>query len=49
VAQGRFNASEVWLDAQLHAVGFYKALDFQTVSDVFMEAGIEHIRMMWKK
>lgn len=49
VAQSRFSDSEVWLDAQLHAVDFYRFLGFQVVSDVFMEAGIEHIRMMWRK
>ena len=49
VAQSRFSDSEVWLDAQLHAVDFYRSLGFQVVSDVFMEAGIEHIRMMWRK
>ena len=49
VAQSRFSDSEVWLDAQLHAVDFYRSLGFLVVSDVFMEAGIEHIRMMWRK
>ena len=49
VAQSRFSDSEVCLDAQLHAVDFYRFLGFQVVSDVFMEAGIEHIRMMWRK
>ena len=49
VAQSRFSDSEVWLDAQLHAVDFYRFLGFQVFSDVFMEAGIEHIRMMWRK
>ena len=49
VAQSRFSDSEVWLDAQLHAVDFNRFLGFQVVSDVFMEAGIEHIRMMWRK
>lgn len=49
VAQSRFSDSEVWLDAQLHAVDFYRSLGFQVVSDVFMEASIEHIRMMWRK
>ena len=48
VARDRFKASEVWLDAQLHAVGFYKSMGFQVVSDVFMEAGIEHVRMIWR-
>lgn len=48
VAQVRFKASEVWLDAQLHVVDFYKSMGFQVVSDVFMEAGIEHVRMIWR-
>lgn len=49
IAQECNNASEVWLDAQLHAVDFYNSLGFQVVSVVFMEAGIAHIRMIWKK
>lgn len=33
------------LDAQVRAKGFYQKLGFSVTSDVFMEAGIEHVRM----
>lgn len=34
------------LDAQLHAEGFYRRLGYARVSDeVFLDAGIEHVRM----
>ena len=33
------------LEAQIHAEQFYKKLDYGTVSDVFLDAGIEHVRM----
>ena len=34
------------LNAQLHAVDFYKSLGFESVGPVFLEAGIEHVRMV---
>jgi predicted GNAT family N-acyltransferase len=38
--------SEVILDAQVSAVGFYRKLDYQIVSATpFLDAGIEHLRM----
>lgn len=37
---------EVYLNSQVHAVGFYRALGFETSGPVFMEAGIEHVRMV---
>lgn len=33
------------LDAQVKAAGFYRKLGFTVTSDVFIEAGIEHVRM----
>ncbi len=33
------------LEAQTHAEQFYKKLGYVTVSDIFMDAGIEHVRM----
>jgi len=38
--------SRVWLDAQVSAMGFYQRLDFAAIGDVFMDAGIEHRRMV---
>ena len=43
---GRQGAQSVSIDAQTHAVDFYAALGFRTVSDVFIEAGIPHVRMV---
>jgi len=33
------------LEAQTHAEDFYKKLGYETVSEVFMEAGIPHVKM----
>jgi len=35
----------VYLNAQLTAVGFYERLGFHRIGGVFMDAGIQHIRM----
>ena len=35
----------VELHAQLHAAGFYERLGYTAVSDVYLEAGIEHVSM----
>ena len=35
----------VFLDAQIHAQGFYERLGFKASGEVFLEAGIEHVRM----
>ncbi|SDB97801.1 GNAT family N-acetyltransferase [Shouchella lonarensis] len=38
--------SQVKLDAQTHAEGFYQKLGYQVISnDIFMDAGIPHISM----
>lgn len=46
VGKKDFNAKEIWLDAQIHAVSFYESLGFKVASGRFMEAGIEHVRMV---
>ncbi|MFB6232744.1 MAG: GNAT family N-acetyltransferase [Haloarculaceae archaeon] len=38
--------SRLKLDAQTHVEGFYERLGYETVSDVFVEAGIPHVRMV---
>jgi predicted GNAT family N-acyltransferase len=38
-------AQKVIINAQLSAVGFYENLGFEKEGDVFMEAGIQHVRM----
>jgi predicted GNAT family N-acyltransferase len=35
----------IWLNSQLHAVGFYEKLGFSPCGETFFEAGIEHIEM----
>ncbi|MBQ0139172.1 MAG: GNAT family N-acetyltransferase [Kurthia sp.] len=40
--QGATNAK---LDAQVHAIGFYEKLGYSVQSEVFMDAGIEHVLM----
>ncbi|NUK28809.1 GNAT family N-acetyltransferase [Parageobacillus sp. VR-IP] len=37
---------KVKLNAQTHAEPFYQKLGYQTVSDVFMDAGIPHVTMV---
>ncbi len=37
--------TNIWLNSQLHARGFYENLGFESSGDVFTEAGICHIRM----
>ncbi len=38
----------VWLNSQLHAVGFYEKLGFVTEGEFFVEADIKHIKMVKK-
>lgn len=37
--------TDIVLHAQTTVEGFYEALGYQTVSDVFVEDGIEHVKM----
>lgn len=34
------------LDAQVHAIGFYEKLGYTVQSDIFLDAGIEHVLMV---
>jgi predicted GNAT family N-acyltransferase len=38
--------SKLKLNAQTHAIPFYERLGYETVSDVFMDAGIPHVTMI---
>jgi predicted GNAT family N-acyltransferase len=42
-AQG---VSKLKLNAQTHAIPFYERLDYETISDVFLDAGIPHVTMV---
>jgi predicted GNAT family N-acyltransferase len=37
--------SRVYLGSQVHAVGFYEKLGFKVCSDIFVDAGIDHVEM----
>ncbi len=39
-------AREMVLNSQITAVGFYQKLGFREIGETFMEAGIEHIKMV---
>lgn len=43
--QKQFPGKVIEMSAQYHLEKFYQSLGFQTVSDVYMEAGIKHVRM----
>lgn len=42
----QFTEEIFYLDAQLTAIPFYETLGFQTVGTVFMDAGIQHKKMI---
>jgi ElaA protein len=45
VIKAEFACDQISFHAQKHAEGFYLKLGFKTVSDVFLEEGIEHVIM----
>ena len=45
VVKEKFGCEKIGFHAQKHAEGFYLKLGFKTVSDVFLEEGIEHVEM----
>lgn len=42
----QWEAKGVYLDAQVHAIGFYERLGFVTEGEEFIDAGIPHRRMI---
>jgi len=42
---GDNGVSKIYVNAQLTAVDFYLAMGFKKISDIFREAGIEHVKM----
>ncbi|MFD1735364.1 GNAT family N-acetyltransferase [Bacillus salitolerans] len=38
--------STLKLNAQTHAEGFYSKIGYETISDIFMDAGIPHVTMV---
>ena len=45
-AKEQFAADRIYLEAQVYAKGLYEKLGFQEVSDVFLEDGIPHVKMI---
>ncbi len=41
----RLGASEVYIEAQQYALGFYEKAGFAVTSEVFLEDGIPHVQM----
>ncbi len=39
---------KIILDAQLSAIPFYEKIGFQTIGDIFLDANIEHKKMIYK-
>lgn len=44
-----FQATEITIEAQEYAKGFYEGVGFRQSSDTFMLDGIPHIKMIWNK
>ena len=44
-----FDNGAIKISAQLYLQRFYESLGFEKISDVYAEAGIEHIKMIKKK
>ena len=46
VAEERFHAKKIYLEAQQYAIGYYAREGFRVVSDAFIEDGIPHVKMI---
>ena len=44
-----FGTSEIVLNSQSHAIGFYEKLGFEVTSEEFLEEGVPHVAMKYKK
>ena len=49
VVQQRFPQQEIHIQAQLYLQQFYESLGFHKISDEYLEDGIPHIDMVWRK
>jgi ElaA protein len=47
-AVARMGARELYLEAQVYAIGFYRKEGFEVCSEEFLEDGIPHVRMRRK-
>lgn len=48
VAQSKFSADKITIEAQTYARTLYEKAGFQQTSEEFLEDGIPHIQMQWK-
>lgn len=46
IAVQEYQLPSVWLHAQVDVIGFYEKLGYQLVGSPFLEAGIEHVKMI---
>lgn len=44
--KNKLSSERICIDAQCHAIGFYKREGFKQVSDEFLEEGIMHVKML---
>ncbi len=47
-AHDRLCAEEIYIEAQVYAIGFYEKAGFYVTSDEFLEDGIPHVKMALK-
>ena len=45
VAEDYYHAREIYLEAQVYAIGYYEGEGFKVTSEEFMEDGIPHVTM----
>ncbi len=45
----KFDAKEIVLGGQVYAIPFYEKVGFKTYGEEYLEDGIPHIHMRWKK
>ncbi len=48
LAVARWPQTDICISAQAHLERFYQSMNFETVSDVYDEDGIPHIKMRWR-
>lgn len=48
-AVGELGAKEIYLEAQVYAIGFYEKEGFKVTSGEFLEDGIPHVQMRWRE
>ena len=49
IAKDMFQADTVYLEAQVYSIPFYQSLEFEVVSEEFLEDGIPHVKMIRKE